>query len=172
MQTPKILSQIFDTPLGEATIAATDSGVCLLQFNSQVKRLEREIADLKKRLKMDIVSDSNRYIEQAQNELNQYFNKQREQFTVNLDPQGTVFQQSVWQVLLDIPYGKTVSYLQQAQMLNKPSAVRAVANANGANKISLLIPCHRVIGSDGKLTGYGGGIERKQWLLDLESKSL
>lgn len=171
MKNAHILSQIFTTPLGEMTIVATDSGVCLLEFNSQEQRIERATKDLQKRLKSEVISGTNQHIEQAKDELNEYFSGQRKAFTVILDPQGTEFQQAVWQVLRTIPYGKTVSYQQQAHALNKPSSVRAVANANGANKISILIPCHRVIGSNGKLTGYGGGIERKQWLLDLEKGS-
>lgn len=168
MQNATLLCHVFTTPLGEVTIAATDSGICLLEFNSQTQRLERAKKDLQKRLNTEIINGTTPAIEQAKNELTAYFNKQRQSFSVSLDPQGTDFQQSVWQVLQNIPYGKTMSYLQQAQALNNPAAVRAVANANAANKIAILIPCHRVIGSNGKLTGYGGGIERKQWLLDLE----
>ncbi len=164
-----ILLNHLTTPLGPMFIGATPKGICLLEFANRTM-LESQLHDLQKRLKSPILTGKNQHIEQAGNELQEYFKGKRKKFTVTLDPQGTVFQQSVWQVLLAIPYGKTISYLQQAQQLNKPSAVRAVANANGANKISIIIPCHRVIGSDGNLTGYGGGIERKQWLLDLESR--
>lgn len=171
MQNASVLSHLCTTPLGEVIVAATDSGICLLEFTSQSQRVGRAIKNLQKRLNTEVISGVNRHIEQVQNELDDYFNGQRKVFSVSLDPQGTNFQQSVWQALLHIPYGQTASYSQQAQILNNPTAVRAVANANGANKISILIPCHRVIGSNGKLTGYGGGIERKQWLLDLERRN-
>lgn len=170
MKNQTVFTQILDTPLGEMTLAATDAGVCLLEFNEQSKRLEDAVAKLKKRLSTHVVSGENPHIEQTKIELNEYFNGKRQVFNVGINPQGTVFQQSVWQVLCDIPYGETVSYLQQAQSLKKPNAVRAVANANGANHIAIIIPCHRVIGSNGKLTGYGGGIERKRWLLDWENR--
>lgn len=171
MKSKRILSQQFGTPLGEMTIAATDTGICLLEFSSQVERVNRAKQDLEKCLNTELIKGENHHIEQAQFELAEYFDSKRQCFDVRLNPQGTAFQQVVWRVLLDIPYGETVSYLQQATLLNKASAVRAVANANGANKISIIIPCHRVIGSNGKLTGYGGGIERKRWLLDFERDS-
>ncbi len=164
-----VLIDRLTTPIGPMFICATERGICLLEFTNR-RMLESEFQDLQRRLKSPILTGRNQHIEQAISELTEYFNGERKKFSVMLDPQGTAFQQSVWQVLLDIPYGKTISYLQQAELLNRSSAVRAVANANGANKISIIIPCHRVIGSDGKLTGYGGGLERKRWLLDLEKK--
>ena len=105
------------------------------------------------------------------NQLNEYFEGRRIEFTMPLVTPGTSFQETVWEELRRIPYGSTRSYKQQAEAINNPEAVRAVANANGVNRISILIPCHRVIGSDGQLTGYGGGLWRKKWLLDLESRT-
>jgi AraC family transcriptional regulator of adaptative response/methylated-DNA-[protein]-cysteine methyltransferase len=105
-------------------------------------------------------------------ELSEYFEGNRTEFTVPLDFVGSDFQKSVWEVLMKIPYGQTWSYAKQAEILGDKNKVRAVANANGMNKISILIPCHRVIGSDGNLTGYGGGIWRKQKLLELEKAIL
>ena len=102
-------------------------------------------------------------------ELAEYFAGQRQRFDVPLDLVGTPFQLRVWQALLAIPYGHTCSYGQQAQHIGQPTATRAVAAANGQNKVSVIVPCHRVIGSNGTLTGYGGGLPRKQWLLSLES---
>ncbi len=99
------------------------------------------------------------------NQLDEYFNGNRQTFALNLEPDGTDFQKSVWQELLTIPYGQTVSYLDIAQALGNEKAIRAVGGANGKNPISIIIPCHRVIGSDGSLTGYGGGLWRKEWLL-------
>jgi AraC family transcriptional regulator of adaptative response/methylated-DNA-[protein]-cysteine methyltransferase len=100
--------------------------------------------------------------------MEQYFEGKRKNFDIPLDLVGTEFQKQVWLSLLQIPYGCTTTYAKQAELLGKPSAVRAVANANGKNKISIILPCHRVIGADGTLTGYGGGIWRKKKLLEFE----
>ena len=102
-------------------------------------------------------------------ELDEYFLGQRKDFTVKLDTPGTDFQNSVWKALCDIPFATTASYQEQATRLNNPKAVRAVARANGMNRVAIVIPCHRVIGKDGSLTGYAGGLERKRWLLDHET---
>lgn len=108
---------------------------------------------------------------QVRAELSEYFDRQRTQFTVPLAPVGTPFQQSVWALLRDIPYGETRTYAQLADALGQRAAIRAVGLANGRNPISIVIPCHRVIGSDGSLTGYAGGLERKRKLLELEGAS-
>ena len=105
-------------------------------------------------------------------QLFEYFSGKRKAFELDLAPRGTEFQLAVWNALLAIPYGDTISYAELARRIGKPSAVRAVGAANGANPIPVIIPCHRVIGSNGTLTGYGGGIERKQWLLALEGRRL
>ena len=102
-------------------------------------------------------------------QLNEYFEGSRKQFDLKLNPQGTNFQKKVWGELLNIPHGKTTSYLELSKQLGDVKAIRAVANANGKNPIWIIIPCHRVIGSDGSLTGYAGGLHRKQWLLEHES---
>ncbi|TYB69541.1 methylated-DNA--[protein]-cysteine S-methyltransferase [Bizionia gelidisalsuginis] len=102
-------------------------------------------------------------------QLNEYFQGDRQDFSLTLQPQGTVFQQRVWKLLQTIPYGKTVSYLELSKQLGDAKALRAVANANGKNPLWIVVPCHRVIGSDGSLTGYAGGLHRKQWLLEHES---
>jgi O-6-methylguanine DNA methyltransferase len=103
-------------------------------------------------------------------ELGEYFAGTRKSFTVPVVMTGTVFQKQVWNELLNIPFGETRSYMEQASAIGKPGAIRAVARANGSNPVSVIIPCHRVIGSDGKLTGYGGGLWRKRWLLEHERK--
>jgi AraC family transcriptional regulator of adaptative response/methylated-DNA-[protein]-cysteine methyltransferase len=103
-------------------------------------------------------------------QLKEYFEGIRKEFSVPLFLPGTDFQRAAWESLQRIPYGTTRSYRQQALDINKPEAVRAIAGANGMNRIAILIPCHRVIGSDGQLTGYGGGLWRKKWLLDFESE--
>ena len=102
-------------------------------------------------------------------QLNEYFEGKRTQFDLQLNPEGTVFQKKVWKLLQTIPYGKTMSYLQLSQQIGDVKAIRAVANANGRNPIWIVVPCHRVIGSNGNLTGYAGGLQRKQWLLEHES---
>lgn len=102
-------------------------------------------------------------------QLNEYFEGSRKQFNLKLNPQGTDFQKKVWNLLEKIPYGKTISYLDLSKQLGDVKAIRAVANANGKNPLWIIIPCHRVIGSDGSLTGYAGGLHRKKWLLEHES---
>lgn len=107
-------------------------------------------------------------IEETRRQLDEYFRHKRQAFDIPLLTAGTEFQKSVWNSLMEIPYGQTITYGELATRLGKPAAVRAVANANGANAISIIIPCHRVIGSDNTLTGYGGGLEAKKFLLELE----
>lgn len=171
MTTNNLITQQIATPLGEMTLATTVHGICLLEFSQQAHRLGKAIKDLERRLKTTAKLGKHPHLDQATTELAAYFLGKQQLFTVPLHPQGTTFQQQVWQSLLAIPYGQTISYSQQAQLLHKPTAVRAVARANGANKIAILIPCHRVIGKNNQLTGYGGGLERKQQLLDLEKQS-
>ncbi len=161
----------FTTKLGPMFACATDKGLCLLDFTDR-RMLETEFKDLVKRCDGVILPGKNKYLDQVQKELEEYFHGKRKEFDVTLDPVGTDFQKSVWQVLQKIPYGETWSYKQQAEVLGNVKAVRAVANANGCNKIGFIIPCHRVIGSDGSLTGYGGGLNRKQWLLNLEKQNI
>lgn len=156
-----------ETDLGTMVACATDKGICLLEFSDR-KMLETEFKQLMKALKAPIVQGENQFFKPLKIELDSYFKGMLKEFDVPLDLVGTDFQKQVWNVLLQIPYGITSSYAEQADRLGKPSAVRAVANANGMNKISIIIPCHRVIGSDGSLTGYGGGLWRKKKLLDLE----
>jgi AraC family transcriptional regulator of adaptative response/methylated-DNA-[protein]-cysteine methyltransferase len=146
---------------------ATDAGVCLLEF-IDTKMLETQISRLKRRLRAEFVPGSNRHFEALHQQVQEYFAGKRKEFSLPLVMQGTPFQQDVWKALQAIPYGETRSYQEQAGLLGKPRAVRAVAQANGDNRISIIIPCHRVIGKDGKLVGYGGGLWRKRFLLDLE----
>ena len=159
------------TPLGPMFAGATKNGICMFEFTNR-KMLETEFKDLVKRLDAVILPGENVHLAQLKEEVKEYFDGKRKSFSVQLDAPGTDFQQSVWKVLQKIPYGETWSYQNQANKLGKPKAVRAVANANGHNRISVIIPCHRVIGSDGSLTGYGGGLERKKWLLDFERSNL
>jgi len=117
------------------------------------------------------VRDTTRFTE-VKRQLKEYFDGTRRTFDLTLLPEGTAFQKMVWDALRDIPYGTTISYQELANRIGAEKAVRAVGAANGANPIPIIIPCHRVIGADGSLTGYGGGIERKRWLLDLETGQL
>ncbi len=160
-----------ETPLGTMIACADENGICMLEFSDR-KALPTELKDIARYFNANIIQGNNPHFILLEKELREYFDGKREYFTVPLSPVGTDFQKKVWEVLREIPYGSTRSYQEQANILGNTKAVRAVANANGLNKISIIIPCHRVIGSDGKLTGYGGGIWRKQKLLELEKAIL
>jgi AraC family transcriptional regulator, regulatory protein of adaptative response / methylated-DNA-[protein]-cysteine methyltransferase len=158
-----------ETPVGEMIAGATDDGVCLLEFSDR-KMLPTEYKDLMRLLKVTFQNGENEYIKALRKQLMEYFDGSRKEFSIPLVAPGTEFQQKVWKELLNIPFGSTMSYQELAVGLNRHESVRAVANANGRNRISILIPCHRVIGTNGHLTGYGGGLKRKKWLLDHEKK--
>ena len=160
-----------ETPLGTMIACATLDGICMLEFSDR-KALPTELKQISTFFNATIIQGENPHFNILEKELEEYFKGELKEFKVPLAPVGTDFQKQVWEVLRVIPYGTTRSYQEQALILGNPKAVRAVANANGLNKISIIIPCHRVIGSDGKLTGYGGGIWRKQKLLELEKAIL
>lgn len=157
------------TPLGPMLMGATDGGVALLEFTDR-RMLATQLQRLARRLKCVFVPGSTDTGRQLEAELAAYFDGTLREFRTPLRPAGTEFQQRVWQVLESIPYGETRSYGEQARLLGMPSAVRAVARANGDNPLAIVVPCHRVIGADGKLTGYGGGLWRKRWLLHHEQE--
>ncbi len=161
----------FTTPIGPMFACASNKGICLLEFTDR-RMLETEFKDLCKRLNAVILPGKNAHLEHVQSEIQEYFSGKRKNFAVPLHTPGTAFQNSVWKLLREIPYGETRSYKQQAIALGNPKAIRAVASANGHNRVGIIIPCHRVIGSDGSLTGYGGGLHRKKWLLDFEKSNL
>lgn len=143
------------TPLGMATITGNENGISVIA-----------IAD------DGVVSEAIPLIlQEVVTQLNDYFEGKRTEFDVLLNPQGTDFQKKVWNGLLQIPHGKTMSYLELSKQLGDVKAIRAVASANGKNPLWIIIPCHRVIGTDGSLTGYAGGLWRKKWLLELENPS-
>ncbi len=150
-------------------IGATDEGICLFDFqyrrsiDSIMKRIETHAGD-------KFGEGEHRYFQLLEAQIDEYFKGQRKDFNLPLHFAGTPFQKSVWTGLLQIPYGETRSYKQQSIFLGNEKAIRAVAGANGENGIAIIVPCHRVIGEDGSLTGYGGGLQRKKWLLDLERK--
>lgn len=146
---------IIETPIGPLHAVADDAGRLLaLGFREPLQDVSAPLPQ--------------RVVEQ----ITEYFSGKRQAFDLELAPRGTPFQLAVWNALLGIPYGDTISYAELARRIGKPAAVRAVGAANGANPIPVIIPCHRVIGSNGTLTGYGGGIERKQWLLAHEGRRL
>ena len=161
----------FSTEIGPMFAGASSQGICLLEFTDR-RMLETEFRDLRKRLNAVILPGENPHLKQVERELEEYFQGKRKEFSVPLHTPGTEFQQSVWNGLKKIPYGQTRSYKEQAINLGKTKAVRAVASANGHNRVAIIIPCHRVIGSDGKLVGYGGGLHRKKWLLDHEKATI
>lgn len=165
-----LTSHTYPTPLGDMLAVFSDDGLCLLEFVGQ-KRLDRELRQVQAARGGPVREGENALTARLGRQLEEYFAGQRQIFDVPVDLVGTPFQQSVWRALLAIPYGQTWSYAQEAAHIGRPTAVRAVANANGNNKISIVIPCHRVIGSDGTLTGYGGGLPRKEWLLDMEARA-
>ncbi|HKK42510.1 MAG TPA: methylated-DNA--[protein]-cysteine S-methyltransferase [Bacteroidales bacterium] len=164
-----IKTMLIDTPLGEMIAGATGVGICLLEFTDR-KSLEAERNYIMKECDDQIEAGENEHLSKLAEQLKEYFSGDRQEFTLPLDIKGTEFRKLVWHELLKIPYGTTRTYMEQAAALNRPSSVRAVANANGENMIAIIIPCHRVIGSDGSLTGYGGGLEKKNWLLEHEKK--
>jgi len=155
------------TPLGPMMAGATEDALCLLEFADR-RILELQLRRVRKHFDAFFIPSSNRILEQLRRELDAYFDGELQRFTVSLSAPGTPFQQTVWKRLQQIPYGTTASYRDIATSLGSPNSVRAVARANGDNRIALIIPCHRVIGSDGNLTGYGGGLWRKRRLLDIE----
>jgi AraC family transcriptional regulator of adaptative response/methylated-DNA-[protein]-cysteine methyltransferase len=160
---------ITDSPTGEIIAAATDKGICLLEFMDR-QPLEAEKEYITKIFNSPLEEGEDENLLKLKVQLKEYFAGRRKEFTLPLDIRGSDFQKLVWKELMNIPYGATRSYRQQADAILRPSSVRAVANANGMNKIAILIPCHRVIGSNGSLRGYGGGLERKRWLLEHEKK--
>jgi|TARA_R110002110_G_scaffold10501_2_gene51587 methylated-DNA-[protein]-cysteine S-methyltransferase len=143
-------------------------GVISLHFNSKFELTAAEFND-----KEQLLPSANSFgigeIENTIKQFEEYFDGKRTQFDLKLAPEGTEFQKKVWKQLQEIQYGKTMSYQQMANQLGNPKVIRAAASANGRNPISIVIPCHRVIGSDGSLTGYAGGLHRKKWLLEHES---
>ncbi|HET8854350.1 MAG TPA: methylated-DNA--[protein]-cysteine S-methyltransferase [Salinimicrobium sp.] len=144
------------TPLGIAVIQGDQQGISQFYYSSDPPAVPKEVPS---------------ELKEAAAQVKEYFEGKRKNFQLNLNPSGTIFEKRVWNQLLQIPFGKTISYLELAKNLGDPNVIRAAASANGKNPLWILIPCHRVIGSDGSLTGYAGGLSRKKWLLNHESSS-
>jgi AraC family transcriptional regulator of adaptative response/methylated-DNA-[protein]-cysteine methyltransferase len=143
--------------------------VCLLEFTDR-RMLETELRDLQRRFKARILAGENAHTREAVLQIGEYFEGKRRAFTVALDAPGSDFQRSVWDALRAMRFGEVTHYAELATRIGAPNSVRAVAGANGANRIAIIIPCHRIIGKDGTLTGYGGGLARKEWLLAHEAR--
>jgi methylated-DNA-[protein]-cysteine S-methyltransferase len=154
----------FESPIGTLLALASDDALCVLHMLGAKHAPRETLLALEAR-------PSHRVFTQLRRELDEYFSGMRQQFEVTLAPAGTAFQRSAWQALTKIPYGSTCTYGDQAKHMKNPGAVRAVGSANGRNPVGIIIPCHRVIGRDGSLTGYAGGVEKKALLLGLESQS-
>ena len=165
-----VVAATLDTPLGPMLAAATDAGVCLLEFFDR-RMLRTQLAILERRLGR-VVPGRHGHLERLQAQLAEYFAGTRREFSVPLLAPGSPFEHRVWDKLREIPAGETRSYDALAIALGRPGAARAVGRANGRNRLAIVIPCHRVIGADGGLTGYGGGLWRKQALLDLEGVAI
>lgn len=144
------------TPLGHAKITGDNNGITSVSILNTTENISENIP---------------KPLQECVRQLKAYFKGDLKRFDLKLNPKGTEFQQKVWKTLQGIPFGKTISYLNLSKQLDDVKAIRAVANANGKNPIWIIVPCHRVIGSDGSLTGYAGGLHRKQWLLNHESDS-
>ncbi len=158
----------YESPCGVLLLGSFGDKLCLCDWQVEKHRghVDRR---LKRVLRAEFEEGTSEVIEKAASELDEFFAGKRKTFDVPLLFAGTDFQKNVWNELLKIPFGKTISYGEMAQHIGMPKAVRAVANANGANSLSIFAPCHRVIGSDRSLTGYGGGLPAKKFLLELES---
>ncbi len=163
----KIITRKYQSPCGTLVLGSFDNKLCLCDWQTE-KHREHVNNRLRRLLDAEFSDGTSAIIDRAISQLDEYFDGKRQNFDIPLLFVGTDFQKNVWDALLTIPFGKTVSYREIAYMIGKPKAVRAVANANEANSISIFAPCHRVIGSDHTLTGYGGGLPTKEYLLKLE----
>jgi len=164
---PKINIQYFKTAYGELLLGEHDNKliICDWRYRKMRDRIDQR---LQQNLKTSYTKKNTTLLDLTRQQLNEYFSNDRKEFGIPIKLIGTEFQQQVWNGLIKIPYGKTINYLELATNISNSNAVRAVANANGANAISIIIPCHRVIGSNGELAGYAGGVNTKKKLLNLE----
>jgi methylated-DNA-[protein]-cysteine S-methyltransferase len=159
----------YKTKIGELILGSFDGKLCLLDF--RYRKMRKTVDDrIRKGLNANFVEHDDVILEKARKQLDEYLNGDRKEFDIPLLIVGTDFQKSVWDALMKVPYGTTSTYLQLSKNINNEKAVRAVTSANGANAISIIIPCHRIIGSDGELVGYGGGLPVKKRLLKLEKR--
>jgi len=165
-----ITATTIDTPLGKMNATAIDQGICFFDFADK-EILAIQIARLQRIFKAELHHGDNNHLQALRTQINEYFSGQREIFRIPLILSGTEFQNKIWKELQNITYGTTRTYKQLAEKIGQASAARAVANANANNRIAIIIPCHRVIASNGKLAGYAGGLWRKEYLLELENQN-
>jgi AraC family transcriptional regulator of adaptative response/methylated-DNA-[protein]-cysteine methyltransferase len=156
-----------ETPLGPMLAVVSDAGLVMLEFVDR-RALESELAEMRRAFGSGIVPGDHALLDTAGRQLDEYFAGTRSEFDLPLDPRGSQFELRVWEALRQIPYGETTSYVAVARAIGSPASSRAIGRANGRNKIAIVIPCHRVIRSDGALCGYGGGLWRKEWLIAYE----
>lgn len=160
--------QYYKTKYAEFIIGSYNGKLCMLDF--RYRKMRKTVDNrIKKTLNAEFIEKDDELLKETRKQLNEYFDMKRREFDIPILMLGTEFQKSVWKALLKITYGKTASYLELSKIIGKEKAVRAVANANGANSIGIIIPCHRIIGSNGELTGYAGGLALKKRLLELEN---
>ena len=162
-----ILSKHISTPIGPLVIGSFEDKICFLEFYLP-QRYKEMSGKLLKTFDAEILEGTNAVLEQAEKELQEYFDGKRKVFTVPLDLRGSEFELKVWNQLLKIPYGQVCSYSDIAKRIRKLQSVRAVGGANHNNPVAIIVPCHRVVGKNGSLTGYGGGMDKKRFLLELE----
>ena len=155
------------SPIGELVLTSTEKGISFIWFVEENGK-DKLIIELEKKFKTKLEFNSNTHLEKCKDQLQEYFIGTRKEFDLSLELTGSEFQQKIWKLLTEIPYGKTISYLELSKKYGDVKAIRAIASANGENPLSIIIPCHRVIGTDGSLTGYAGGLARKRWLLQHE----
>lgn len=167
----KILTKIIKTPFGELLAGATPDGICLLEF-TDTDRVEWQLPRLEKSFSAEVQIGQHPLFKTLDKQLKAYFSGELKEFDLPIDTRGTQFQIQAWDALQKIPYGETRSYQEQANTIGKPKAFRAVASANRNNRISIIIPCHRVIAKNGTLAGYGGGLDRKAYLINLEKNNI
>ncbi len=163
----RVVITMLETPLGPLLAGANDLGINFLEYTDR-RMLEHNLKTMRRRFGCAVVPGRHPLLDALREQLDEYFQGSRREFTLPLTSRGTPFQDKVWQELCRIPHGQTISYDELARRIGQPTAQRAVARANGMNYVAILIPCHRVIGKDGSLTGYGGGLWRKRLLLELE----
>lgn len=163
----QIFIQSLSTPIGDMVAGAMDEGICLLEFHDR-RMLPTQIERIKTLFSAELTEDTHPLLPALQEKLNEYFSQKRETFDIPIIYPGSAFQVKVWESLMKIPYGKARSYQFQSELLGNPKAIRAMAKANGDNRLAILIPCHRIIGSNGDMIGYGGKIWRKKYLLEME----
>ena len=168
MNTDCIITKLYESPCGRLLLGSYENKLCICDWQTGIVHNEKR---LKQELGVELKSGSSLVIDEAMQQLDEYFAGKRMYFSMPLTFVGTMFQKKVWQELLNIPYGQTITYGRIAQNIGLPSSVRATANAIGKNPITIFVPCHRVIGSDGRLTGYAGGLDSKKYLLELEGIS-